>query len=131
MIAVRLPVFRWQLQLRAINLPCISIRTRIVTRYDVLQTARRGYTSYKFEHIPDEPMAFVAGLSDSDRQKLKECLQNYSSLNEAAEQVEKPNRSQKILGSYVIYVIPYTVYLQLCVKLPFLLLDLVSLTTSS
>lgn len=94
------------------------------------QTARRGYTSYKFEHIPDEPMAFVAGLSDSDRQKLKECLQNYS-FNEAAEQVEKPNGSQRILGIYVIYVIPYTVYLQLCVKLPFLLLDLVSLTTSS
>ncbi|XP_065889397.1 transmembrane protein 65-like isoform X1 [Dysidea avara] len=96
MIAVR-SVCRWQLQLRAMHLLCNGRRTRITRRHDVLQQTARSYATYKFEYIPAEPMAFVAGLSDSDRQKLKECLQNYSSLNEAVEQVEEPSGSQKRL----------------------------------
>jgi len=105
MIAVReavlLPLYRCQLQLRTIHLLCNRNCARIVRRNDILQ--QTGYASYKFEYIPDEPMAFVAGLSDSDRQKLKESLQNYSSLNEAVKQVEKPSGSQKVLGIFVTH----------------------------
>ena len=106
MIAVR-SVCRWQLQLRAMHLLCNGRRTRITRRHDVLQQTARSYATYKFEYIPAEPMAFVAGLSDSDRQKLKECLQNYSSLNEAVEQVEEPSGSQKRLGN-LCFISMYT-----------------------
>ena len=43
-------------------------------------------------------MAFVAGLSDVDRQKLKDCLQNYSAANEDVEHVEKPSSRKLRLG---------------------------------
>jgi len=98
MNVMQLSVCRWRLQLQVVHLFRNGRCTRIAKKKYVFQKTCRNFATYKFEYIPDEPMAFVAGLSDTERQKLKECLQNYS-LNEAAEQAEKPSRSQKRLGT--------------------------------
>lgn len=58
----------------------------------------RAYSRFKSEYYPEDPMAFVTGLSDFERQKLKDCLQNYSMENENVEHVEKPSNRKLRLG---------------------------------
>ena len=58
----------------------------------------RAYSRFKFEYSPEEPMAFVAGLSDVDRQKLHDCLQSYAAVSEDSGHVEKPSNRKLRLG---------------------------------
>ena len=59
----------------------------------------RTYSRYKFEYYPEDPMAFVAGLSDADRQKLKDCMETYS-IEKEDEHIEKPSNRKLRLGEY-------------------------------
>lgn len=70
------------------------------TRWDgeLRRRSFRAYSRYKFEYRPEEPMAFVAGLSDVDRQKLRESLQSYADASEDSGHVEKPSNRKLRLG---------------------------------
>lgn len=46
-------------------------------------------------------MAFVSGLSAADRQKLKDCLEEYSIASKDDEHVEKPSNRKLRLGNCV------------------------------
>ena len=59
----------------------------------------RCYSRFKLEYYPEEPMTFVAELSDKDRQKLKECLHDYSIASEDVEHIEKPSNRKLRLGN--------------------------------
>ena len=61
------------------------------------QGGLRAYSRYKFEYYPEDPMAFVAGLSNADRQKLKDCMQSYY-IEKEDEHVEKPSNRKLRLG---------------------------------
>ena len=56
----------------------------------------RAYSRYKFEHYPEDPMAFVAELSHSERKNLKDCLESYAIDKE--DHVEKPSNRKLRLG---------------------------------
>jgi len=70
----------------------------------------RDYSRFKSEYYPEEPMTFVAGLSDADRQKLKDCLQNYSTAREDVEHVEKPSNRKLRLGITIFLPFWYSLW---------------------
>ena len=83
-----------------LHFECVLSRSLVVyTRRDGLlrQGSIRAYSRYKFEYYPEDPMAFVAGLSDADRQKLKDCMQSYS-IEKEDEHIEKPSNRKLRLG---------------------------------
>ena len=84
------------LQLKFLSLRGIFACTRWHGRLH--KKSIRAYSRYKFEYRPEEPMAFVAGLTDVDRQKLRDSLQNYAAANEDAGHIEKPSNRKLRLG---------------------------------
>ena len=64
----------------------------------------RAYSRFKFEYNREDPMAFVAELSDTDRQKLKECLERYT-IEMEEEHIDKPSNRKLRLGENIHYVI--------------------------
>ena len=60
----------------------------------------RAYSRFKFEYYPEDPMAFVAELSDNDRQKLKDCLDRYA-IEMEEEHIEKPSNRKLRLGKSI------------------------------
>ena len=84
------------LQLKFLSLRGIFACTRWHGRLH--KKSIRAYSRYKFEYRPEEPMAFVAGLTDVDRQKLRDSLQNYAAASEDAGHIEKPSNRKLRLG---------------------------------